>query len=33
LPAAWRERVTPWPIRARFEDEAALDRLLASVLG
>jgi tetraacyldisaccharide 4'-kinase len=29
LPADWRERVTPWPIRARFEDEAALEQLLA----
>ncbi len=28
LPPAWRDRVTPWPVRARFEDEAALDRLL-----
>jgi tetraacyldisaccharide 4'-kinase len=28
LPAAWRERVRPWPVRARFEDEAALGRLL-----
>jgi len=28
LPPAWRERVTAWPVRARFEDEAALDRLL-----
>ena len=32
LPAAWRERVAPWPVRARFEDEAALDALLASAL-
>lgn len=29
LPADWRERVTPWPVRAVFEDEAALDALLA----
>ncbi|WP_374573161.1 tetraacyldisaccharide 4'-kinase [Phenylobacterium sp.] len=29
LPADWRARVTPWPVRARFEDEAALDALLA----
>ncbi|MET0271944.1 MAG: tetraacyldisaccharide 4'-kinase [Phenylobacterium sp.] len=29
LPPAWRDRVTPWPVRARFEDEAALERLLA----
>lgn len=28
LPAGWRERVTPWPVRARFEDEAGLDALL-----
>ncbi len=33
LPPAWRERVTPWPVRARFEDEAALDALLASAVG
>lgn len=32
LPPAWRERVKPWPVRARFEDEAALDRLLAQAL-
>jgi tetraacyldisaccharide 4'-kinase len=25
----WRARVTAWPVRARFEDEAALDALLA----
>ncbi len=29
LPPAWRTRVAPWPVRARLEDEAALDRLLA----
>jgi tetraacyldisaccharide 4'-kinase len=28
LPAAWRERVIVWPVRARFLDEAALDALL-----
>ena len=28
LPAAWRERVRAWPVRVRFEDEAALERLL-----
>lgn len=33
LPPAWRGRVTPWPVRARFDDEAALDRLLATVIG
>jgi tetraacyldisaccharide 4'-kinase len=32
LPPAWRERVTPWPVRARFEDEAALWTLLKSSL-
>lgn len=29
LPAAWRERVHAWPVRAVFEDETALERLLA----
>lgn len=29
LPAAWRERVHAWPVRAVFEDEAVLERLLA----
>jgi tetraacyldisaccharide 4'-kinase len=28
LPPTWRARVTAWPVRARFEDEAALDDLL-----
>ncbi|MBO9710596.1 MAG: tetraacyldisaccharide 4'-kinase [Caulobacter sp.] len=28
LTPEWREKVTPWPVRARFEDEAALARLL-----
>lgn len=28
LPAAWRARVAAWPVRAVFEDEAALDALL-----
>jgi len=32
LPAAWRERVVAWPVRARFEDEAALDALMGSIL-
>jgi tetraacyldisaccharide 4'-kinase len=32
LPPAWRERVIAWPVKARFEDEAALDRLLRPVL-
>jgi len=29
LPAAWRPRITPWPVRAVFEDEGALDALLS----
>jgi tetraacyldisaccharide 4'-kinase len=29
LPPAWRDRVTAWPVRAVFDDEAALDALLA----
>lgn len=29
LPPDWRARVTAWPVRARFEDEATLDALLA----
>jgi tetraacyldisaccharide 4'-kinase len=33
LPADWRARVTVWPVRARFEDEAALDALLARAAG
>jgi len=28
LPAEWRDRVAAWPVRAVFEDEAALDALL-----
>lgn len=32
LPPAWRPRVAAWPVRARFEDEAALDALLARTL-
>ncbi|MFI4935543.1 MAG: tetraacyldisaccharide 4'-kinase [Caulobacterales bacterium] len=32
LPPAWRARVTAWPVEARFEDEAALDRLLRGVV-
>jgi tetraacyldisaccharide 4'-kinase len=30
LPAEWRARVKAWPVEARFEDEAALDGLLAA---
>jgi len=33
LPPEWRARVTAWPVRARFEDEAALDALLARTCG
>lgn len=33
LPPEWRDRVTAWPVRARFEDEAALDALLARTCG
>ena len=29
LPAAWHDRVKPWPVQAVFEDEAALDAVLA----
>ena len=29
LPAPWRDRVSAWPVRAVFEDEAALEGLLA----
>ena len=32
LPPAWRARVTAWPVQAVFEDESALDALLASVV-
>lgn len=32
LPAEWRSRVTAWPVRARFEDEAAARALLLSCL-
>src|SRR3546814_2317011 len=31
LPAAWRTRVTAWPVAARFDDGAALDAVLARV--
>lgn len=29
LPPAWRTRIKPWPVRAVFEDEAALNALLS----
>ena len=32
LPQAWRDRVTPWPVRARFEDEAAFAAFLNPLL-
>lgn len=32
LPPPWRAKVLAWPVRAKFEDEAALDRLLAAVV-
>ena len=28
LPPAWRDRAAVWPVRARFEDEAAVLKLL-----
>jgi tetraacyldisaccharide 4'-kinase len=33
LSPSWRERVTPWPVRARFEDESALWALIQGALG
>jgi tetraacyldisaccharide 4'-kinase len=32
LPPAWRDRVTAWPVRVRFEDEAGLDQLLQNAI-
>lgn len=32
LPPAWRDRIAAWPVRAAFENEKALDDLLASAL-
>lgn len=32
LPPAWREKVAAWPVKAVFEDEAALDALIARTL-
>ena len=32
LPEAWRQRVTPWPVRASFENASALEAVLAPVL-
>ncbi|MBS0409377.1 MAG: tetraacyldisaccharide 4'-kinase [Proteobacteria bacterium] len=31
LSPEWRRRVTPWPVQVRFDDEQALDDLLASI--
>jgi tetraacyldisaccharide 4'-kinase len=31
LSPAWRERITSWPVRVTFDDEGALDALLAMV--
>lgn len=31
LPPAWRERVTPWPVRAVFDDAAEIDALLSGI--
>ena len=33
LPASWRGRVAAWPVEVRFDDEAALDALLAGIAG
>ena len=30
LPADWRSRIAAWPVRARFEDEAAQDAMVAA---
>ncbi|MDP1874881.1 tetraacyldisaccharide 4'-kinase [Phenylobacterium sp.] len=32
LPADWRDRVNAWPVRAKFENEAALDALLSRAM-
>jgi tetraacyldisaccharide 4'-kinase len=32
LPPDWRAKVRPWPVRARFQDETALERLLDAAL-
>ena len=31
LPPEWRARITAWPVRARFDDPAALDALLSKI--
>jgi tetraacyldisaccharide 4'-kinase len=32
LSPEWRDKVAPWPVTARFDDEAALDALLDQAL-
>ena len=32
LPPSWRSKVTAWPVRAKFDDEGALDALLRRAL-
>lgn len=32
LPPAWRDKIVAWPVRCVFEDEAALDALLAPLI-
>ena len=31
LPPTWRERVMPWPVRARFEDPDLIWRMAADI--
>lgn len=31
LSPSWRERVTSWPVRASFDDDRAMDRLVATI--
>jgi len=33
LPPAWRANIAGWTVRARFEDEPALDALLRKAVG
>lgn len=33
LPPGWRTRVSAWPVKAVFDDEAALEAILAAALG
>ncbi|HEX6858713.1 MAG TPA: tetraacyldisaccharide 4'-kinase [Caulobacteraceae bacterium] len=32
LPRSWQSKVKPWPVRARFQDERALQRLLSAAM-